>query len=369
MAKPRLWFFDTFNPDRLNTGDVPTQQTFERLLDSIPFYVESNSSAAFRKAGIAKTTNDKKVNLRQGGDTGQDGFSPSGFITFVQPQQLPRVTGGTDISVTEVIRSPSGDEELDTGGAIKDYQINWTGTFPPIPDNTTLIELGTNMQLQTITGTPPPYSLGGIVYDAQTQLSTLLLNLLEQHSEALRRIKELGDIGNLDTIPVGDIVLSVTPPNGWNTVGSSVEYDEPRGQALSKTDYATLYGLIGDRYGSTATTFNLPNLNGSRYLRAVESNSSVIGFTDGDADYTLTETNIPQHNHSFTATTETAGAHTHTYVNEGNTGTGSNTDTTSSAGNHTHNVNGTTNNYGDSSPTPVPIDRQHINFYLKMRLK
>ena len=33
------------------------------------------------------------------------------------------------------------------------------------------------------------------------------------------------------------------------------------GQALSKVDYAELYKVIGNTYGSTADTFNLPNQN------------------------------------------------------------------------------------------------------------
>lgn len=33
------------------------------------------------------------------------------------------------------------------------------------------------------------------------------------------------------------------------------------GQSLSKTEYSKLYSVIGDKYGSTSTTFNLPNQN------------------------------------------------------------------------------------------------------------
>ena len=33
------------------------------------------------------------------------------------------------------------------------------------------------------------------------------------------------------------------------------------GQALNKIDYSSLYQAIGNTYGSTADTFNLPNQN------------------------------------------------------------------------------------------------------------
>ena len=33
------------------------------------------------------------------------------------------------------------------------------------------------------------------------------------------------------------------------------------GQSLSKAEYSKLYSVIGDKYGSTSTTFNLPNQN------------------------------------------------------------------------------------------------------------
>lgn len=56
--------------------------------------------------------------------------------------------------------------------------------------------------------------------------------------------------------PVGSIMYFAkqTPPAGWLICN---------GAAISKTTYADLYSIIGNTYGSSSTTFNLPDLRGN----------------------------------------------------------------------------------------------------------
>ena len=67
-------------------------------------------------------------------------------------------------------------------------------------------------------------------------------------------IDDLYNGETMDNTPVGLIMAypSLTPPDKWILCN---------GQALAKTDYPALFALIGIKYGSTSTTFNVPNLS------------------------------------------------------------------------------------------------------------
>ena len=70
------------------------------------------------------------------------------------------------------------------------------------------------------------------------------------------------------------------------------------GSAVSRTDYATLYAVVGDTYGAGdgSTTFNLPDMSGRVVLG--QSSNHTIGSTGGSVDVTLTSAQIAQHTHN-----------------------------------------------------------------------
>lgn len=90
-----------------------------------------------------------------------------------------------------------------------------------------------------------------------------------------------GDFNEIKTVvnnntPVGLISMysGTTAPTGWLICD---------GSAISRTTYATLFGVIGTTYGSGdgSTTFNLPNLKGK----------VPVGLNSGDTDFdTIGET-------------------------------------------------------------------------------
>lgn len=118
---------------------------------------------------------------------------------------------------------------------------------------------------------------------------------------------------------VGDIKIwpSDTLPTGWAW---------SNGQALDRTTYAVLFGVIGTTYGAGdgSTTFNVPDLCGrapfgsddmgaiSAKGRITNAESSIVGTTlgasGGAQSITLATTQIPSHAH----TAQNGGAHTHT---------------------------------------------------------
>ena len=124
------------------------------------------------------------------------------------------------------------------------------------------------------------------------------------------------------------------------------------GQAVSRTTYATLFGVIGTAFGSGdgSSTFNVPDLRGrviaglddmggSSADRVTDVAADSLGGTVGSATHTLTSGEMPahthtgpSHTHSFSATSSSNGSHTHSINhNHGSV-------TSSSDGSHQHAV-------------------------------
>lgn len=78
------------------------------------------------------------------------------------------------------------------------------------------------------------------------------------------------------------------------------------GQAVSRTDYAELFSVIGTDYGvgDGSTTFNVPYFVGYSPMGAGSitpiSTTLGVGGTLGEYDHTLTEDEIPEHDHGIT---------------------------------------------------------------------
>jgi microcystin-dependent protein len=69
------------------------------------------------------------------------------------------------------------------------------------------------------------------------------------------------------------------------------------GSAVSRSDYATLFGVIGTTYGAGdgSTTFNVPDLSG-RVVIGV-SGSHALASTGGSETVTLSASELPAHSH------------------------------------------------------------------------
>lgn len=375
------YFFDPLNPNRFKNYDIPTKAIFRDLMDSIAFFKEVGSTSQRTKGGLAKTTSDDKVNNRD--NTDQAGVSPLTFTTFVRPAQVPKVLSGTDITVTPTIRVGASDPDGETGAAILDYVIDYTGVVPTDTDD---IVLASNITFDTLDN-PYPYTVASSTIVAGNTTTFTLQALANALGTLAGQVNTVADrLNTVETasstaVEIGDVILSYTDPSNWD----AAIWREPRGQLLTVAGHPELYALIGVQFGGLAgTNFNLPNLSeNTAYVGLLQSGTAGVGTITGNVSYTLAEANIPEHTHDFSGTTDSDGAHTHPItvrdtsvgfsVVDGNGGGTSATDNTSiqsTGSDHAHNIpSQPTGPWGTLAPTAIPLTPRRMNHYLKMRVK
>ena len=85
------------------------------------------------------------------------------------------------------------------------------------------------------------------------------------------------------------------------TIPSDMKALRCDGSAVSRTEYAELFAVIGtsNGEGDGSTTFNLPNIRGRNIVGYDENDEdfNVIGKTGGSKEQQLTIANIPKHDH------------------------------------------------------------------------
>lgn len=140
-----------------------------------------------------------------------------------------------------------------------------------------------------------------------------------------------------DTLPIGAITQfsGETAPTNWLLCN---------GQAISRTDYAELFDVIGTTYGigDGSSTFNLPDLRGRVPvgLKSSDASFDALGKTGGEKNHTLTIAEMPLHYHEFDRTkdaTRLVYQNGDVPFNDGSQGSASAGNTNSVGGGQAHN--------------------------------
>ena len=100
----------------------------------------------------------------------------------------------------------------------------------------------------------------------------------------------------ISSAPSGSILIfaGTTAPTGWLLCD---------GNAVTRTRYSVLFGVIGTTFGAgdTTTTFNVPDLR-QKTVVGVGTNTTNnygLGNTGGEENHTLTVNEIPAHTHTI----------------------------------------------------------------------
>ena len=125
------------------------------------------------------------------------------------------------------------------------------------------------------------------VNSQQPALNDTNLNLMQTYIENAINAQVAGD-----TLPIGCIVpfTSDVVPENWLLCN---------GQAVSRTDYALLFSIIGTSYGvgDGSTTFNLPDLRGRVAVGkdGTQTEFDNLGEKGGEKTHQLTVGELPKH--------------------------------------------------------------------------
>lgn len=165
-----------------------------------------------------------------------------------------------------------------------------------------------------------------------------------------------------------------TAPEGWAMCD---------GSAVSRTEYAALFAVIGTTYGvgDGSTTFNLPDMRGE-FLRGLDNMGTAAGARGLDSDGTARTVGQTQANATAAngLSTTSGGSHTHRLSIRGVTASGSNAAGTASLMNNTPtgtavtlNSNNTANTTGSthshsmqSSDTETRPRNMAVNYIIKL---
>lgn len=89
------------------------------------------------------------------------------------------------------------------------------------------------------------------------------------------------------------------------------------GSEVSRTEYSTLFEIIGTSYGEGdgTNTFNLPNIKGKVAigLDSEDEDFSVLGKTGGEKEHKLTVDEMPKHRHTVSLLSSGSGTYKNLY--------------------------------------------------------
>lgn len=231
---------------------------------------------------------------------------------------MAKVTGLTAARMLEIEAASIVDGEIDeTSGHLilkrhDDTEIDAGSALPALPIASAtikgIVELATAAETLARTDSTRAVTPAGLtstidyIDDELDVVDTALTN----HASRLTSLETAPPPDPATLGMVGEIRMWAgdTAPTGWRLCD---------GSTLNRTTFATLYGIIGTKYGigNGTTTYNIPNLKGRVPvgLDAAQGEFNAVGISGGSKTHTLTTGEMPSHTHT---------QNSHTHVMQGN---------------------------------------------------
>ena len=317
--------------NRFLDEDVPTSDTYKRLIEGYANILESADKAKTDEQGLVKIVSSANA---KAGNTPDEEFTYVAQIknlpelksvlqsidTLINKELISITVEGTDNNIYKPKLSQTFLDWLNT--SLSDIKSSILGL--DIPDIQGITDTINSLSGSIDTLNNIVSEIGLRVDANETAIEDNATNISTNAANIQANADAIAAINVNDGRFLGEIAwrASTTPPNA-----SWVKAD---GQAISRTTYADLFTLIGTTFGigDGSTTFNVPNLE-DKTLRG-QSTNFALGSTGGSDSVTLAVNNLPEHTHDG-ATLSSDGS-----INLSNT---AGTDTTTVAAG-----NGTTDN-------------------------
>ena len=272
-----------------------------------------------------------------------------GSATFNLPDMRGRVAVGRDAAQTEF-------DALNESGGEKTHVLTSAESGIPAHNHPVEFKLGsgvTGIDSTAIQGNTQMFEGVYSQYGTIRTVNNTSANASQAHNNlqpyrvlnfVIRYLPSLNEKTNLsDTLPIATMTEypSDTIPQNWLLCN---------GQAVSRTDYAELFAVIGTLYGAGdgSTTFNLPDMRGRVVVGKDSSQAEFDSLNEagGEKAHTMTVVEIPSHYHeensrlwrdydgaSFITTASSGGV----WMNHEQYGGGPSVNTESTGGGAAHN--------------------------------
>lgn len=232
---------------------------------------------------------------------------------------VPTTTGFPSVPFTAAIDRGSADEELVLVTAKTSNSFTVTRGY----DGTSAFSHDAGSPVEHVSAAIDFDEANAHINDTNLDHHTQYLN--DTRHDALDHSTAVADL----TVPIGGIIAwggASAPSSKWKICN---------GDAISRTTYADLFGVLGETYGEGdgSSTFNLPDFRGRFPLglsfsgRTFNADTMSRGHIGGEEYHQLSELEMPTHTHVQNSHIHEMPTHTHT----GFTGT---------AGEHTHDIAG-----------------------------
>lgn len=304
--------FDIPKPTVTGQNASALTAVFDEVTIKQKLLVEGGSSGTLLSQFDGPVTFNKEVRIKGNLTLGADSIfkitnpdTPASITGDLLVGDSLTVSSNTTLSGEVTVNTgivPDSDEGAYLGSSSRPFSEAWVGeigiaTGTTDAEDRTIRSITGNLTLSATTGNTVAISTSASVTGDLNVSGKLSADFLE--------------VPNIS--PVGSIMLwpSSSTPAGedWRICN---------GDAISRTEYSSLFSLIGETYGrgDGSTTFNIPDLTG-RFV--VGSNPSYpisgINSTGGAVTVTLDITQIPSHTHTYTMNAD--GLHNHGGTNPG----------------------------------------------------
>ena len=315
VRENRSYFFQTGASDRFNATDIPTEDTFRKLLNSSGFISELEDRAQEGSQGFVRVVSDFNAK------------------SLIEPDQnwmyVPRVHQITSVSQTQQTIGTLTDflvlaTKLSVVTTRSDYQVSLspsfisylTTEFATVSGAANAAQSTANSAQATANSAQATANAAQATANVASADATAAQSTANQATVDAAAAQSTADTAitnafnaqataNSNTTAIADgsfigemkFYGSATPPTAkWLLCD---------GAAISRTTYAGLFSLVGTTYGigDGSTTFNIPDA-GTRALMGYKAATSgfLNGNTGGANSFTLTADQLPAHVHTLGST-------------------------------------------------------------------